>query len=334
MFKNTFDLAGLLAALLLTLASSAHAGLYKCTDSHNKTYYQDKPCQDLISARLPNRLTSIAGRPDDRAFLWKAVGDKGTLYLLGSLQYGTQDMLPLPQGVMDVFGTSQVVLVEMDLGNLGEKERNAILKGRGRYEGKESNMEIHVKSVTWAKAVEAGNKLGINEEILRQYKPWLAALIFSTESLKQAGYSPDFNLAQSFTKQSEAKKPVMELESLEEQIKSLDSLSDKEQEQLLLQTLQELGRGPEYYKNLADAWKKGDVEAMDMFVRQGYESSGTSNKLFKLLVEDPNERITNRLKELSNEDKTYFVVVGAARLGGDRGILKLLEGKGFKITQP
>ncbi len=335
MFKNKLNLAGFIVMGLLALAcfSPAQAGVYKCKDAQGKTFYQDKPCQDLISTRLPGWLTSLAGRQEERAFLWKAVGEKGTLYLLGNLRYGTQSLYPLPQMVLDAFGAAQAVVVEADLWNLSEKEQASLLKGKGRYDDK-STLETHIKPVTWNKAVEMGKKLGFNEEVLGQYKPWMAAIVLGTESLKQAGYTPELGIDQTFIKEAQGKKPLVELENVEEQLKTLEGLSEREQEQLLLQTLQDLGRGAELYKNIADAWKKGDAETMDQITRQNFDSGETSLKLFKIFYEDRNERMANRLKEMAGDDKTYFVVVGAGNLVGDKGLLKLLESRGFKVTQP
>jgi uncharacterized protein YbaP (TraB family) len=337
MTKNKLDLAGLIAAGLLAPAffAPAQAGLYKCSDKTGRTYYQDKPCQDLIATRLPSWLTSLSGREEERAFLWKAVGEKGTVYLLGSPHYGMQTFYPLPQMVMDAFGNAQVVVVEADLWNIGDKERDNLLRSRGRYEGKSDSLDDHVKPVTWAKVVEVGKKLGFNEEMLRPYKPWRAALLLGTESLKQAGYTPELSVAQTFIRESQTRKPVVQMGSAEDQIKEMEELSDREQEQLLLQTLAELGRAPDLYKNIAEAWKKGDAESMDQITRQSYDLSGdVSAKLFKIFFEDSNEKIANRLKEMAADDKILFVVVGAGRLGGDKGILKLLQDRKFNVTQP
>jgi len=335
MIKNKFDLAGFMVAGLLALAflSPAEAGVYKCTDANKRTFYQDKPCQDLIATRLPDWLTSLAGREEEQAFLWKAVGDKGTLYLLGSLHYGTQSMYPLPQMVMDAFGASNVLVVEADLWNVGDKERNALLKGKGRYSDRDS-LEAHVKPVTWLKVGEVGKKLGFHKEELGKFTPWLTAIVLTDESLKQAGYTPDLSVEQTFIRESQGKKPIMELEKVEDQVKTFEAFSSLEQEQLLLQSLNELARAPDIYKNTADAWKHGDAEAMDMLVRQSYDFGDASSKLFKMFYEDRNERMVNALKEMANDGRTYFVVVGAGHLGGERGMLRLLEGKGFKITQP
>jgi uncharacterized protein YbaP (TraB family) len=235
--------------------------------------------------------------------------------------------------VLDAFGSAAVLVVEADLMSSGEKERNALLKGKGRYPDKDS-LEAYVKPATWLKVLEIGKKLGLSPDMLGSMKPWLAAVVLTEESLKQAGYTQELSIEQSFAKESQGKKPVMEMETVEDQIKAFEELSSLEQEQMLLQSLQALGRGPEVYKNQVDAWKHGDAEAMDMLARRSYDTGETSAKLYKVFYEDRNERMSNTLKDMAADGRTYFVVIGAENLVGDRGVLRLLESSGFKVTQP
>jgi hypothetical protein len=339
MKNSKLSLAKLIIVGLLAFAvfSPVQAGLYKCTDKNGRTHYQDKPCQELATTRLPTWMNSIAGREEERAFLWKAVGDKGTVYLLGSPRYGEHTFYPFTQMVIDALNNSQQVLVEADLWNISEKERDVLLKNHGRYEHKNEALDEHVKPVTWLKVKDMGKKLGLNEEMLRTYKPWRAALILTSEALKQAGFTADLSVSQTILKDSLGKKPVEDIGSRNEVVATLEGLSDREQEQLLLQTLQEVGRAPEIYKNIADAWRKGDAEAMDQLLKQIHDPTNddVSAKLFKVLYEEGNEKIADLLKKRATaEDKTLFVVVDAERLGGDSGILKLLQDKKFTVTQP
>ena len=333
-----FSLYGLVKfaiGCLLTLAISlpAVAGLYKCVDRHNKTFYQDMPCQEMTSEKLPYTLAKSPSEGDERAFFWKATNGKGVLYLLGSLHFGAQSLYPLPQMVNNAFNNSDVLVVEADINNLSSKEMAGGLPGKGRYADK-SKLEDHIKRITWNKTLELANKLELNDELLASAKPWLAALMLNAQSLKREGYNAEQGIDNFFTQQASNKKPVMELESEQDQINLFDQLSDLEQEQLLLHTLKELNHGPEYHKGVFEAWKKGDVEAMDLIVRQSFDTGQLSSKLFNIFFLERNERMANRLIDLSNDGRTYFVVVGSGHLSGEKGILKLLEQKGFAITQP
>ena len=332
---GVFGFAKIAVGFLLTLSISfpVVADLYKCVDIKNRTFYQDMPCQDMTLEKLPFNLTKTPGEGDERAFFWKATNGKGVLYLLGSLHFGAQSLYPLPQMVNDAFNRSDVLVVEVDINNLSTKELAGGLSGKGRYADK-GRLEDHIKRITWNKTVELANKLELNDELLSPVKPWLAALMLNAQALKREGYNAEQGIDNFYTQQAQGKKPVMQLESEDDQINLMDQLSDLEQEQILINTLQELNRSPENHKGIIDAWKKGDAEAMDLIVRQNVDTGKLGSKLFNIFFVDRNERMANRLMDLSNDGRSYFVVVGSGHLCGEKGILKLLEQKGFAVTQP
>jgi len=333
---NTPRLSALLFPFTLMLLAfpSAEAGVYKCTDAKNRVHYQDKPCQELTAAKLSTHLSQLGEASENHYFLWKAASEKGVVYLLGSLHFGTQDMYPLPEGIMDAFSAADVLVVEANVQNQGSSGEVARqLASKGVYvDG--SSLEDHVKPATWRKLNELAKRLGVKDEVLRLQKPWLAALTLTGQALKQAGFREELGVEQAFIKEAGAKKPILEMESVEQQIKLFDEFSAQEQEQMLLQSIQDLARGPEIFKNIADAWRKGDAEAIDLITRQSFDSGPVAAKLFKVLFADRNIAMTNKIDELLADRRTYFVVIGAGHIAGEQGILKLLETRGYRITQP
>ncbi|MFZ4700664.1 MAG: TraB/GumN family protein [Candidatus Methylumidiphilus sp.] len=323
-------IAGLLA---LAFASPAWAGLHKCVDEKNRTYYQDKPCQEMMATRLPNSLATMGAKEENRAFFWMATGGKGTFYLLGSLHFGAKSPINLPQMVTKAFNEADVLVVEADIETVSGKEMARVTRGKGIY-ADNGKLEDHIKPVTWKKTVEIANKVGFDEEALHPLKPWLATFTLTNQSFKQQGYTAEFGIDNLLIQRAQGKKPVMELESIEAEIDLIDQFSDQEQEQMLLQTLKRLSQGADYHKDIINAWEEGDAEAMDLSVRQSFDPGPLGSKLYKTFLLDRNERMANRLVDLANDGRTYFVVVGADHLGGEKGILKLLAQKGYSITQP
>jgi uncharacterized protein YbaP (TraB family) len=319
--------------LALAFVHPAVGGLYKCVDSQNRTYYQDMPCQEMKAERLSGSLATIAGKEEMGDFFWKATKGKDTLYLLGSLNFGAKALFPLPERVTDAFDGSDVVVVEADINTLGIEEMANLLHDKGHYTDN-GKLEDRIKPFTWKKTLELANKVGLDEQDLHTLKPWLAALRLTALAYKQEGYSAELGIDKSIIRQAQGKKTVMELENVQDQINSLDQLSDQDQEQVLLHALQESSHGRDYRQGIVDAWKRGDAEAMDLMVRQGFDPGQGGSKLFQALILDRNERMANKLADLANDGRAYFAVVGAGHLGGAKGIIKLLEQKGFAITQP
>jgi uncharacterized protein YbaP (TraB family) len=335
MLKIKLDLATLMLAGMLAVAGSftAEAAVFKCTDGKSRVFYQDRPCEDLIAASLPGSLSGIAGKNEDRAFFWRALGDGTKLYLLGSLEYGTPAMYPLSQKIMDSFTSANVVVAAADLRNLSEKALSAALNGAGRYVDS-SKLEDHIKPTTWTKVSDMVKRLALDEKLVMTAKPWLAAFLLNAESLKQAGYNPEMSAGPTFVKEAEGRKPSLYLGTVEEQIKRYEELSDLDQEQLLIQTLQTLGQASDRYKAISEAWVLGDAERIDMITRQPYDTGEAGNRLFKLFYEDQNRGMANSLLDLAKDGRSYFVIIGVGHLVGDNGILKLLEAKGLTIEQP
>jgi uncharacterized protein YbaP (TraB family) len=319
--------------LAFALVAPVQAALYKCMNANNRVIYQDRPCQDMASASLPEHLAGLSGQETGRPFMWKAVADKSVIYLLGALHFGLQDMYPLPRTIMDAFNAAQALVVEADISGKGAEDDVKKLADKGLYADK-SSLEEHVKPATWRKLLAVAKTLNVSEESLRPQKPWLAMLALTGQALKQWGYSSELGLDKSFLKEAGGRIPILQMETAEGQAKLFDDLSPQEQEQILLQSLNDLANGKKTFDDIADAWKKGDVEAMDIAMRQSFDAGPVGAKLYKLLVTDRNEAMADKLAELAKDGRTYFVVVGAGHLGGEQGMLKLLEAKGYAISQP
>ena len=319
-------------ALFIAFIATAEAGVYKCLDAQKRVFYRDTPCQELTTATLPGHLSQLRGEAEARHFLWKASSGKGTAYLLGSVHFGAPDMYPLPARIMDAYNAADVLVVEANVENAAGETAQKLATAGTYADG--SKLENHVKPATWQKATDAAKKFGLSEEALSTQKPWMGALTLTSLALKSAGYDQSLGVDQSFIRENGAKKPVLEMESVDQQIKLFDEFSPQEQEQMLLQTVQDIGRGPDLFKQIVDAWKRGDADAMDIVVRQSFDSGDTGRKLFKVLFSDRNIAMSNKIDELLGDGRTYFIVLGAGHLGGEQGILRQLEQKGYTVSQP
>ena len=88
----------------------------------------------------------------------------------------------------------------------------------------------------------------------------------------------------------------------------------------------------------------GDHDAYRETCRKAFEELSHGNALAQQFLaitcslapdatEDAEEIVRVADAALAKDDETYMVVVGAAHLPGEKGLLKLLEKKGFQIQQ-
>lgn len=325
--------AKLIVSVLAVLPVSVVADVYKCLDQTNKVFYQDRPCQKLTPAQLPPGLSERASRDDKPPFLWKATSAQGTVYLMGALPYGANDLYPLEDTITEALSGADVLVVGADMRALPQAELLPIAANHGMYSDN-SNLRDHVKAATWERIVKSINALGMAEDTILAQKPWMAALSLMNLATKQAGYTQELSIDKRLVKDAQMQKPVLQLDSIEEQAKLLDGLTENEQEQLLLQSLHVIEGGDDYFKTLADAWMKGDTSTVERITRRRFEAVPDSDKIFKLLLVDRGGAMAEKIAELAADGRTYFIVVEAGYLVGEHGLPNLLRSKGFEISQP
>jgi len=242
--------ANLFVSVLAILPSTVFADVYKCLDQRNKVFYQDRPCQELTSAQLPPGLSQLAPDDNNLHFLWKATSARGMVYLMGALPYGASDMYPLPEAITDALSGSDVLIVGADVRALPQTELIPIAANRGAYSDN-SDLRDHIKAATWERVLKVSKTLGMAEETILTQKPWMASLSLMNLAARQAGYTQELSIDKTFVKDAQMRKPVLQLDSVDEQVKVLDNFSEIEQEQILLQSLNEISGG-----TISNRWSK------------------------------------------------------------------------------
>ena len=279
----------------------------------------------LVFATLPVEASSTPAA-------WRVDGPEGAAYLLGSLHYGTEDLYPLPRAVEDAYRTSDALVVEVNILDMDPVRGAQTMARYGLYQNG-TTIEQNISRSTWREVKEAIKDHGVPLEMYQIQKPWLLAVGLSTLELSKLGYREDLGIDQHFLRRAQGAKPIVELESFDSQVGIFDGLSDSEQEALLVQTLDELGDSDEYYGALFDAWRRGDAEAIEEIISATQGESAVGDRLYHRLFTERNEAMANKIGGMLDDNKTYFVVLGAGHLVGDEGVLELLRRQGYRLSQ-
>ncbi|CAL1240056.1 TraB/GumN family protein [Candidatus Methylocalor cossyra] len=314
------------AAVLTMAFGPALADVHKCLDAQRKVIYQDKPCQELTTAELSPALSQLNPEAQHPHLLWKLNSNNKAFYLLASLSFGTNGMYPLPESIMDAFSSSSVLVIANELDNADG------LPVTGRY-ADGSTLQSHVKPATWRRTLEVAKALGVAEEALAPQKPWRAALTLKNAAIHKAGYDSQLTLGATFVKAAGSVKPIVELNSLEEQAKHYDGMTDSEQETLLLEALYAADPRTGYFQSLLDAWRQGDGAALVLAARRASNLLPPSQKPATDWEKARNAALAGKIDEMAADGRVYFVVIDAKRVVGEDGILALLQQKGFKAVQ-
>jgi len=266
---------------------------------------------------------------DQKSFLWKVQSNRSTVYLLGSIHFLKEDVYPLNQAIEKAYESADKLVVEANIDDLGNLDLR-MLADRAFYKA-DDNVEKHVSPETYRLITKESKALGMQIELLRMQKPWMLALSFQAMELVRLGYSPQHGVDYYFLSRAQGTKNILELESLEEQLRLLSGFSDREQEQFLLYTLKTLSSVDSQVGSMVRAWTSGDAQAMESILSDAVPPDASLAPIVKKLFDERNDKMTSRIERYLNSNGTYFVIVGAGHLVGKKGIIELLKGKGYAV---
>ncbi len=266
-----------------------------------------------------------------KSFLWKIQSKAATVYLLGSIHFLKEEFYPLPETIESAYDSSEVLVVEANVNDIGKLDL-ATFMDKAFYSD-DDHLEKHVSPETYQLIKRETRSLGIPPELADNQKPWLLALSLQALELMKLGYDPQHGVDYYFLSKAQGKKRILELESLDEQIKLLSGFSDREQEIFLLYTLKNLKSMGGQVDTLARAWATGDTKTVESILASSTTEDGTIARIHEKLLDERNTKMMSKIEGYLSSGGSYFVIVGAGHLVGERGIVELLKTRGYFAEQ-
>jgi uncharacterized protein YbaP (TraB family) len=261
--------------------------------------------------------------------LWKASSPTATAYLMGSIHVGDGKLYPLPASVESAFAEAKVLIVEVNLKALDQAKTMELVGKYGMY-GADDGLSKHLNKQTDDALAAYCSAHNLPRQALETLKPWVVAITVTATAFKQAGEDPNLGIDMHFLNASKPPQRISELETADFQLSLLASATDQEQQEMLASSLKRADRAKEYLQKMQAAYLAGDSDALLKLMKE--QESGPPS-LLKKLVDDRNVTMAASLEQYLKGNEPCFVVVGALHLLGDKGIVKLLESKGYRVEQ-
>lgn len=284
-----------------------------------------------VSWNKDKRTVSLEVKEPSRGFLWKTENAGNTVYLLGSIHIANDAMYPLRPEIQKAYEASDYLAVEADISNANDENIQKLVLDLSVYKDN-TTLKDHISADAYKKLGEILKANGLAENVLDTYKPWSVSSTIDYLTTAKSGFNPGIGIDAHFLQQAITnKKPILELESIEYQLKMFDGFTDKLQEEMLNTSLENYFKEDSGIEELTEMWVSGDEKQLLELT-----NSISSNEEFrKALLTDRNPPMVDKVAGYLNDTakKTYFVVVGAAHMLGEDGIVPLLEKKGFTVTR-
>ena len=272
----------------------------------------------------------FGGVVEAQNILWKAKGASNTVYFMGSMHLLKEGDYPLPKAFEDVFEDAQKVVFETDLDGMESPQIQQLLMSHGMYSDG-SQLKDHVSKETMALILENARRVGMSEEMLQIFKPWMAGLTLVVMDVMKQGFDPEHGIDRYFYKKAKAeKKETAGFEKPEFQVELLAGLSDTLSEEFLQHSLKESASLMESLQEMMDVWKGGDAEGLSKVLLASFDGYPEVREKFLLAR---NRHWAPQAQMFLREGKNVLVIVGAGHLVGKGSLIELLERSGVSVEQ-
>lgn len=268
-----------------------------------------------------------AGQP---VTMWQTHGDHNQIYILGSIHLLRSSDYPIPSAIYDAYDEAEVLIMELDMDDMDPMHTQALVMELGMLRNGDT-LESKLGHRDYAKALTLADDIGIPLSMLSGTKPWLAAVTVETMMLTRVGFNPSNGIEMHLMSRAKSdNKDISGLETARQQIEMLDNLSEKAQNEMLMQTLAEGGQLEELLDDIIDAWRNGDVAYMEETL---LADMAGSRELYRKIVVDRNKDWVRQIGALLDDDDDYLIIVGTMHLIGKDGVPQLLRNRGLLVEQ-
>ncbi len=307
-----------------------HAAIYTWRDTQGALHVSDKP---PVPQGHGKPFVPQAGQRSDKPirgtgklFLWQVRSGKTTGYLLGTIHLGTKDLYPLDARIEEAFDASEVIAVEADTKNL-TPEFAQLVRSLGTYP-KGDSLAKHVSQ----KTLDMLRQNGMDPQLFGRLRPWLLGFQLEQAAYQKLGASGQIGLDMHFMNKR-GKRRLVELESLEAQLRMLSKLPGEDKDAYLQKTMESLPQIEALFPRIIEFWRTGDAPGMEKMAVGMETQSDQDKRNYDIMIRDRNKTMAAGIEKLIKAGKPFFAMVGALHLVGADGVPALLKKRGYKVRQ-
>ena len=252
--------------------------------------------------------------------LWVVKDHDTTIYLFGTIHVLKPSLSWFDEGVKKAFDASQQVVLELVMPD--QQTMAALVADKGlTHDGVKLTDRLPAdKRADYAKALA---DLGYPANAFDGMQPWFAANNLSLLPLMKLGYDPSNGPEQIITKAAaEEGKPVIGLETAEQQLGYFAGLSMPAQVSFLTSTLDEMPKLESEMYAMVDDWAAGQPDKLAKLLNDDLD---TSPEIKQVLLVNRNRNWANWIDQRMKQPGTVFIAVGAGHLAGDDSVLVQLR---------
>ncbi|RVT41146.1 TraB/GumN family protein [Sphingobium algorifonticola] len=252
--------------------------------------------------------------------LWVVKDEDTTIYLFGSVHVLKPGIMWFDDEVKAAFDKADTLVLEMvqpDQNEMMSKLTKIAIDPDG------PPLSEKLEAAPRAAYVAAMTDNGLPWQALESFEPWMAGITLAVAPLGKLGYVEDAGVEKVLTKAAQAAgKPIVGLETADEQLGYFDTLPEAQQIAFLNATVAELPKMETEFGKLVDNWAKGETETLGEQMNASMEATP---ELARILLFNRNANWAKWIKARLDTPGTVFVAVGAGHLAGPKDVQDQLK---------
>lgn len=278
----------------------------------------------VLSLLVSNLLFLFCFSQDlSNSLLWK-VEKEGIepSYIFGTIHVLPQSEFELEEKVKTAMDKSEELVLEIDMTDpaLQTKMYQTMAMQGGMTLDKLLTEEEYAKLSEKLKSIPGAPPIAM----VNGFKPFMVATMMLSEYVGSQPASFEMTL---MSMASAREMPISGLETIESQMAIFDSIPYASQADDLMEMVEEGDEMKALFAEMVAQYKAEEINALYETTEEYTDSADE----MRFLLHDRNANWAEVLEDRLGE-KTLFIAVGAAHLGGEEGVIALLREQGYELT--
>ncbi len=262
--------------------------------------------------------------------VWSVSSGGNTLYLGGTVHLLRPGDYPLPDEFEQAYQASSQLYFETDISSMGDLAVQTQMLQQLTYSD-ERTLKTVLNEEAYAALTEYTAGTGLPLMMLEKFKPGLLVSTLQILEFQSMGFTPQGVDVYFNSRAMSDGKYLGQLESVQEQIGFIAAMGEGNESEFILLSLRELDEIDELMEEMIGAWRSGnDSNLSELFVD---DMKQEAPELYDSLLLQRNLKWIPQIDRMLQDADTEFVLVGAAHIVGENGLLDLLADKGYQIKQ-
>jgi uncharacterized protein len=262
--------------------------------------------------------------------VWQVSKGDSKIYLGGTAHLLRQQDYPLPAAFEQAFEASQRLYFETDIGAMSDVGLQQRMLQQLTYQDG-SMLSSVLSAEAYAALSEYAAGTGIPLAMLQTFKPGLLISTLSVMEFQKLGFTPQGVDAYFFSKAISEGKYTGELESIDEQIAMLARMGEGYESDFVLYSIRDFAQLGTTIESMVQAWRQGNTQLLEAEFVQPMLTE--TPELYASLLVERNNNWVPAIEAMFETQDTEFVLVGVAHVVGERGLITMLQGKGYEVVQ-